>query len=308
VAFVRFILFWADTTNDFLNKNCPYIAGAIAFYALFSMFPLILAIVSVLGFVLGPTAPQGQQEFAREIADVLPVSSEYVADQVQRVVGTRAITGVASFFALLWLSSATFGAIRKGINAAWGIKKPRPYIKERLIDIGLVLGAGVVFLIVLFGTAALGLLKEVTQVLAPESEVFSTVVWNMLSKLLAPGLSFVTFLILYRFLPNTVVRVRDIWPGALLASLAFSAANWSFVWYVTTFPHSYNVLYGSVGGVLALLTWVYVSAIIVLYGALLTSRYAAWTVDTEAQGANLRLLLTGFTRVRLRVVESTGTG
>ena len=310
MAVVRFILFWIDTTNDFLGKNCPFIAGAIAFYTLFSLFPLILGIVSVLSF-FGPTAKQDQTELAKNIAEVLPVSSDYsdyIGQQVQAVVDTRAITGIASFLALLWASSAAFGAIRKGINAAWGIKKTRPYLKERLIDIALVLGAGVVLVAVLFSTAALGVLREVAQLLDLESEVLSGFVWELLRDLVTPTLSFITFVILYRFLPNTAVRLRDVWPGALLASMAFSAANWVFVWYLTTFPHSYNVLYGSVGGILALLTWVYLSAIIVLLGALISSRYAAYAASIEAEAENLKLLWTGFSRVRLRVVESTGTG
>ena len=307
MAVVRFILFCIDTTNDFLGKNCPFIAGTIAFYTLFSLFPLILGIVSVLSF-LGPTAKQDQTELATKIAEVLPVSSDYIGQQVQAVVNTRAITGIASFLALLWASSAAFGAIRKGINAAWGVKKTRPYLKERLIDITLVLGAGVVLVAVLFSTAALGVLREVAQVLDPESEVLSQFVWELLRDLVTPTLSFVTFVILYRFLPNTEVRLRDALPGALLASMAFSAANWVFVWYLTTFPHSYNVLYGSVGGILALLTWVYLSAIIVLLGALISSRYAAYAASIEAEAEDFRLLWTGFSRVRLRVVESTGTG
>ena len=68
--------------------------------------------------------------------------------------------------------------------------------------------------------------------------------------------SFLTFLVLYRFLPNTEVRFNDVWLGALLAALAFEGAKWAFVWYVGSFAH-YNVVYGSVGAILALLTWVY---------------------------------------------------
>ena len=307
MAFVRFILFCIDTTNDFLDKNCPFIAGGVAFYTLFSLFPLILGIVSVLSF-FGPTAKQDQTELAKSIAEVLPVSSEYIGQQVQAVVDTRAITGIASFLALLWASSAAFGAIRKGINTAWGIKKTRPYLKERLIDITLVLGAGVVLLAVLFSTAAIGVLRELAQLLDPESEILSGFVWELLRNLVTPTLSFITFVILYRFLPNTQVRLRDVWPGAFLASMAFAAANWVFVWYLTTFPHSYNVLYGSVGGILALLTWVYLSAIIVLLGALISSRYSAYAASIDAEADNLKLLWTGFSRVRLRVVESRGTG
>ena len=80
----------------------------------------------------------------------------------------------------------------------------------------------------------------------------------------------------------------------------------SFVWYLrSSFPH-YNVIYGSVGAVLALLTWVYLSAIIVLLGALITSRYTIYAASLQAEDHRVRLMWTGFSRVRLRVLDSTG--
>ena len=293
-----------------MRKNCPYIAGAIAFYALFAMFPLFLAIITLLGYLAGLRTEEQRLELAQGIADVLPVSSDFVSTQVQGVVNTPAITGIgiASVFGLLWASTAAFGAIRKGINAAWGVKKTRPFLEERLIDITLVLGAGVVLLAVLYSGAAISVSRGVLTALAPESQVLNDSIWRVLSTLFAPVASFVAFVVMYRFLPNTDVRLSDVWLGALTASLAFEAVKWGFVKYVIT-SLDYNVVYGSVGAIVALLTWVYVSAIIVLFGALITSRYAAYASSIEERDTyNLRLLWTGFSRVSLRVVESTRTG
>ncbi len=302
---IRFLLFCWDTVNDFLSKNGPYIAGAIAFYTLFSIFPLSLAVISGIGFVLGPRAEPEQLDLAMKIADVFPVSSEFVAREVQDIVSARAITGIASVFGLLWAATAVFGAIRKGINAAWGIKTPRPFLKERLIDFALVLGAGVVMLFVLFSPLVLAVIQEITKVVAPESPIFSDLVWRLSDNLLFPALAFGTFLFLYTFLPNTYVKFQHVWPVALLASLAFDAANLGFVWYLKNFAlDHYNVLYGSVGAILAFLTWVYVSAIIVLFGALVTSRYAAYASNLEIERPTLRILWSGFSRVRLRIVDA----
>ena len=293
--FVRFVLFCADTVNDFLKKNCPYISGAIAFYALFSFFPLVLAIISVASYVLGP---EREAQLAREIAEVIPVETDAVADTVQGVVSARAITGIASIFGLLWAASAAFGAMRKGINAAWGITKTRPFLKERLMDFALVLGAGLLMMLLLFATPILAFFREITETVAPESDLPTDFFWGLASQLITPVLSFLTFLIVYRFLPNTRVRFADVWIVALVASIAFDGAMWGFVWYVKTFP-VYNAVYGPVGAVMALLTWVYVSAIILLFGALVTSRYAAYAQRVkEVQG--IRLMWTGLSRVRLR--------
>jgi membrane protein len=299
--FVRFVLFCTDAVNDFLDRNCPYVAGAIAFYTLFSLFPLFLAIISVAGFVLGSDAQQNR--LARDIADVLPVSTEYIGETVQGVVRARAITGVASILGLLWAASAAFGAIRKGINNAWGIRRTRPFLKERLMDFALVMSAGLLMLVVLFATPTFAFFREVTEALAPDADIASELIWGLLAKLLTPLLSFLTFLMLYRFLPNTKVRLGDVWMVALVASAAFEGAKWGFVWYVTTFP-VYNAVYGPVGAIMALLTWVYVSAIILLFGALVTSRYAAFA-DRVRDQQGLKLVWTGLSRVRLRVVPTT---
>ena len=301
--FVRLVLTCADMTNDYMGKNCPYIAGAISFYTLFSIFPLLLAVISVLGFVLGPRSDQEQLDLARRVAEVVPISSKFVSDAVESVVSARKLTSIASFFGLLWAATAVFGAIRKGINAAWGIRKPRPFLKERLIDFTLVLGAGVLLLSVMFMVPALELLRDVASVLAPESGKYGDFVWNLLPQLLSPVLSFVTFLILYRYLPNTEVRYRDVLPWTLLASMAFYGANQGLVWYLRSYAHL-NVLYGSVGTVLALLTWVYLSANIVLIGALITSRYAAYARSIKGEEPSTKTLWTGLSRVRLRVMES----
>lgn len=300
MTFVRFVLFWVDTVSEFLHKNCPYIAGAIAFYTLLSIFPLLLAIISVLGY-LGPSTEAAQLELAIRLADVIPVSSDLIGQTVASVVSARVVTGVVGIVGLFWMSTVVFGAIRKGINAAWGITVPRSFLKERLIDLALMLGAGLVLLVVLFSVPALGIVREATIVVAPESVFFDNVIWNVTARLLLPALAFVTFLVLYRFLPNTDVKLSHIWAGALGASLAFDAANLAFVWYVQNYGH-YNLIYGSVGTILAMLTWVYLSSIILLFGALITSRYATYAASIPGQHRSIKVLWTGFSRVRLREV------
>ena len=304
MLFIRFVLFCTDTVNEFLARNCPHISGAISFYALFSFFPLALAVISIAGFVSG--SEERQNELAQDIAEVVPVSTKFVEDTVQGVVSARAITGIVSVLPLLWAASAAFGAVRKGINAAWGIKATRPFLRERMMDFTLVLGAGVLLMGALFITPIFTFLKEITDTVAPEANLATDAFWNFMTQLLTPVLSFLTFLLLYRFLPNTKVRLSDVWLGALMAAIAFEGAKWGFVWYVKTFP-IYNAVYGTVGAIMALLTWVYVSAIILLFGALVTSRYASYPSRVRSE-QGIKLIWTGLRRVRLRVVAIPEVG
>lgn len=302
MTFVRIILFCTDTINEFLDKNCPYIAGAIAFYTLIAIFPLLLAIISVLGY-LSPASAEEQQELALRTADIIPVSSDFIGETVASVVESRVVTGIVGIFGLLWGATVVFGAIRKGINAAWGITRPRPFLKERLIDFALVIGAGILLFIVLLSSPTLSFVRGASGLLAPESEYFNHIIWSVISRLILPVLAFATFLVLYRFIPNTEVKLSNVWAGALLASLAFDAANLAFVWYVQNYEH-YNLLYGSVGTILATLTWVYLSAIILLFGALVTSRYSAYVESLPQHQLSLKVIWTGFSRVRLRIVDT----
>lgn len=302
--FVRFILFMTDAVNEFLSKNCPYIAGAISFYTLFSIFPLLLAVISVSGFVLGPTAER--EQLAIDIAEVMPVSAQFISETMQGVVGARTITGIASGFGILWTSTAAFGAMRKGVNAAWGVKQTRPFIRERLIDFALTFAAGILLVALLLITPTIGFFSEITGVFWPEAE-FAKTFWSIVAQTVTPVITFVAFIVLYKFLPNSKVSLGDVWLGALLAALAFEVAKLGFVTYIKTFP-VYNVVYGSVGAVMALLTWVYVSAIILLFGALLTSRYSEQRVKAKREVLGPKFLWTELSRVRLRDVVSPGTG
>ena len=302
--FARFVFFCADAINDFMYKNCPYVAGAIAFYAMFSLFPLFLAVVSILGFVLGPEAEQA--ELVEEIATVVPVSSELIEDTLRGIVSARAITGAAALVGLLWASTAAFGAIRKGINYAWGIRRTRPFLRERVMDIALVAGAALIVMLLLFITPVFGVLREISGLVVPNSFLQNDLLWTIGTNLVSPIVSFAVFVLLYYFLPNTTVRFQDVWPTALGVTVAFWVVNLGFVWYVQTYP-VHNVVYGPVGAILALLTWVYISAIILLFGALLCSRYtgyvAAYRDMAGVDGEGLRLILSSATRVRLRRVS-----
>ena len=158
--------------------------------------------------------------------------------------------------------------------------------------------------VVLFIVPIFALLRELTRELtdsiAPEADLASNLFWGLAAQSLSPLLSFLSFVLLYRFLPNTKVQFGDVWLGAFAGAMAFEGAKWGFVWYVNTFP-VYNVVYGPIGAIMALLTWVYVSAMILLFGAHLTSRYASFpTRIREERG--LKLLWTGLSRVRIRVV------
>ncbi|MSQ40428.1 MAG: YihY/virulence factor BrkB family protein [Dehalococcoidia bacterium] len=285
-------LFWQaavllrDLVNDFLGKNCMQLAAAIAFYALFSLFPLVLALLAALAFLSGSgtMAPQ----LAREIGALIPVSSDVLSNTLEGLIRAPAVTGVFGVLGLLWASTVVFGAIRKGINAAWGIAQPRPFLQERLMDFSLLLGAGGLLLIPIVAAMVAPAVQQAGSLLFSADAFSGERLWGLGQSLVGSLLAFLTFLALYFYLPNTPVRLRVVWPGALLATAAFEVAEGVFVWYVEAYPF-YEGVYGPIGWVVALLAFVYVSAVILLFGAVATAHWAAWVsarggVETPERG------------------------
>lgn len=301
--FIRFVLFIVDAVSDFLTKNGPYLAAAISFYTLFSLFPLVLGLMSIAGFLVSDEVRLGLID---QISEVIPVPTGFITDTVEGIVRARTITGIAGGIGMLWAATAAFGAIRKGINATWGIRRARPFLRERLMDFTLVLGAGLVLVILMISAPIFVFLSQITEYVAPQLEIVRSF-WNLTSQLTSSILTFLTFVLLYKFMPYTRVKLSDVWFGALLAAVAFEGAKWGFVWYVKTVP-VYNVVPSAVGAIMALLMWVYVSAIILLVGALMTSRYAAFAAASRKEDRGVKLLWTGISRVRLRVVAAAEAG
>jgi len=272
LAIFRIIGISVRAINDFLDKNGPHLAAAVSYYALFSLFPLSLAILSGLSFVLGPDVVES---LAIRIAEQAPVSNQAVSDVLSSIVGSRSIAGLTGIVGLLWAGTAVFGAIRKGINTTWGITKPRPFLQERLIDISLMLAATVLMLISISSTAVLAYLREIIEFIALDAYVNEDFLWDRVASLIPPTLSFLVFSGLYWFLPNTRVKISEALVGAGLATISFEVVKNLYVIYVTKFS-VYTSVYGSVGSIVALLVWVYVSAIILLFGSLVTSRYSKY--------------------------------
>jgi membrane protein len=265
--------------NDFLGKNGPQLSAAISYYTLFSLFPLIVAIISGLSFLLGP---ESIDELANRVANQSPVSEETISEIITSAVNSRNIAGMVGILGLLWAGTAVFGSIRKGINATWGITRPRSFLKERLIDITFMVVAAVLMLISIFSTAILTYLMEILAFITRETYVDGALLWERLASALPPTLSFIVFFAIYWLLPNTNVKITEPLPGAIVATTGFEILKNVFVWFIGN-SSIYSTIYGSVGSIVVLLVWVYVSSIILLFGSTITSRVSQYSLLKEKE-------------------------
>lgn len=252
VVFVRVII------SDFFSNNCPYIAAGIAYWTLFSIFPLSLAAVSLLGYVI--STPEEQQQMVSRIIEQIPVSADYVLDLVQRVAEARGALSAIALLGLLVSGMAVFGAIRKGINHAWHVTRPHPFFMGRGIELLML-----IFVALLAAIIATNLIGLVARGAAG--------IWLVGEPLLNLGFdlgllvaSFIVLAILYRFVPYTEVEWRDVWLGALVGSLMAYGVRLAFSGFLIN-VNEFNLVYGSLGALMALLVWVYMSALSLVLGA-----------------------------------------
>lgn len=284
--FWQFVLICTDLTKEFLTKNGPQLAAAVAYYALLSFIPLSLGVISLLGYLMG--SAEAQERMVVALGGLMPVSQESVAQTIKTIVETKHITGMVGLLGLIWPSTAVFGTIRKSVNYFWGVQKTRPFFHERFIDIGLTGATGFLMVTPLAITVGIGFMGEVVEAIWPGSQFQGDQIVGRTIGYLSPVVSFGVFMLLYRYLPNTKVTFREVWPGALLAAIAFEVTKAGFLWYARTYP-LFDTMYGPLGALMALLGWVWISADILLYGAMATSRYSRY-VARRAEEAGLHIL------------------
>lgn len=261
---------WVLTKHTYLSftrDDCMQLAAAISYYVLFSIVPLAIFIVSVFGFFLNSASIR--DEIVNRVLDVVPLTQtdgrtavENALDNVKRVSGPIAAAGL---IATLWTASAVFASIRKSLNRVWMLTEHRPFAQQKLIDF---LQVGVLGAILLASMIATGVLRYVRQLAPHNAGPFAShsPLWEIPSIGLPAALSFATFALLYRIVPAARPRWRDALPGALVATLLFEALKDSFAFYVANF-NSFDVVYGSLAGVLLFLLYTYLSAAILLIGA-----------------------------------------
>jgi membrane protein len=252
------------------------VSRSIAYYALFSLFPLLLVLMSVASSVLA--VEEAQQAVIDLIERILPAATDLTQQNIDQVLAARGTVNVIATLGLLWSATGVFTAMYRAVNKAWGNPKSRLFLKEKLFGLAVVLIVG----LVLLGTT---LLSTATSVLQrwdgtifgwqPFSNPEAAALWGKLSTFVPPVISVVTFIILYRTVPLNRVTWRDVWLGGLIAGLIWEAARQIYAWYLSNVA-THSLIYGSVGVIIGFLLWAYLSAMILLIGAEFTAQHTGW--------------------------------
>ena len=245
------------------------IAKGAAYSALLSFFPVLTSAATIL---VQTGANYVQDNLAAFLAEILPPGTDVVVMDQFRYKGQRPIALLVVAFALsLWAASSVIKSLIDGFNAAYRVPRNRSVLAHIGIGIMLVFFSGIPLLgassLILFGgaveAAVLNLLR-VDPILNPFAGS-----WELFSKIMryvvALGATVSLTAILYYYGPYRKQRWGGVWPGAILATILWLLATLGFGWYVRNITN-YNLLYGSVGTSIALLSWMYLLAAIALIG------------------------------------------
>jgi membrane protein len=275
--------------EDMFTDRCTQYAAAIAYRVLFSLFPLTIALVSIFGLVLQDD--DLRQSVINELIDYLPVSESGQTDiqrSIEEIATPLSAIGLISLVALLWGASGMMASIRLGLEAALKVDRGRPAARAKLVDFILVAASGVLVLAIV-GLSAFGaFFSKLADRFAAWAGVEAPSGWLLRDGIQLVAIA-VTVLLLYRFVPARRLRRRGAIAGAVLTAVGIWGATKILAIVFADFSR-YNVIYGSLAGVMTFLFFVYVVAWILLLGA----EFAyAWSQPPGPPGPPLRAQLIG---------------
>jgi membrane protein len=268
---------WAEHKAD----NMPIIAGGVAFFGFLSIFPALIALVSLYGLVATPETVARQIE---ELSAQLPESAaKLIGDQLNAIVANSqsalSITLVVSILAALWSASGGIGNLVTAVNIAYDEVEARSFVKLKVLSLALTLG-GIVFVLVTFGLVAVvpAIIK------ALPLGVVGTVLANIATWVLLLAVFAGSLAVLYRVAPDRdAPRFSWVSLGAVIVTVIWAAVSVGFAVYVDNFG-SYDKTYGAIAGVIVLMLWLYLTCYLVLLGAEINSEAEHQTAHDTTTG------------------------
>lgn len=279
---VRFLVeLFSDTAERFSDNEGYRLGAAFSYYATFSIFPLVLLFVTILGFILGDSAPARERLIEAIATPASPVRDvlERTLTAMQESRSARGLSAFIGIFTLLFGASGAFVELDAALNRIWCIPPRkstgiigsiRVFLVERLSGFAIVLGLGLTLIVSLVASSVLSFVATRAQ------EQVTIPLWPALVRTAELTLSIAllsgVFVAAFHLIPRSRPPIRVVVGGAVLTTVLLTALKELFATYLSNLT-SYSA-YGVAGGVLALTTWIYLSSMIIFFGAQLTRIHA----------------------------------
>lgn len=274
-----------DCLREFSQDDGATRAAAIGYYILFSLFPMMVLLAFSLLLIIGPV--QSKAQVLIVASRYLPTELGVVSDLVDNVLANRRALGLVAMPTLLWSSLQMFRVLERAINRAWGAPRPRNFWHNLRFALRMVVAAGSLTFLSLMLSALFNIARTFHLPFVQWQPLDHPVVWWALSSLPPFLLMALLFTLLYRTVPRDLdLSWGDVLPGGVAAALLWEVAKKGFGLYFILFArNNYNALYGSVGALLALMTWAYVTGFIIVLGAEFCAAYVRYHRAEQAEVA-----------------------
>lgn len=265
------------TFVEYLSDGCPQMAAALAYYTIFSLPPLLILLMMLLGAVVDPDTVR--ELLSGQIGALLgPRGGAQVMD-VLRYASRPELSGPATIVTIIGFifgATGSFAMLQNALNTAWAVAPDpkrgdiRNFLLKRVISLGMILAVGFLLLVSLMANTLLAAFGDIIGALLPEG--ISGGLIRALNLGITLGVTALLFAAIFTYLPDAQVRWRHAVAGGIATAVLFAAGQWAIGYYIgRSDPGS---AYGAAGSIAVLLLWVYYSAFILLLGAEFTQVWA----------------------------------
>lgn len=250
-----------------INNDDIFALGAqLAYYLMLSFFPFLIFLMTIIGF-----SKLNSAEILDGLRAILPTNVFILIDTIVVDIVETQSAGLlgASIILTIWSASSGFRAVIKGLNKAYDINEKRSFIKRAIV--GMIFTLALVTIIIatlamlVFGELIGGYIVKIV----PFEEAVR-IIWNISRYLIVVAMMVLVFATIYRYTPARKIDWKEVYPGAIVSTLGWIITSLGFSFYINNVAN-YSKFYGSIGAVFVLMTWLYLTSIILILGAEINS-------------------------------------
>jgi membrane protein len=266
-----------QTFQEWLQDKVPQLGAALAYYTVFSLAPLILVLLAIVGVVFRNDPAGAWGKITQQMSYFLDPSAVQVVQNIAEKAsqpGKSTIATIIGIALALFGASGVFGQLQDALNTIWGVKA-RPgrgiwgFLRSRFLSFAMIAGVCFLLLVSLGVEAMLKAFSQYVQSVLPGGIVVALTVYLIFDFAVVVLL----FAMIFKFLPDVEIQWRDVWIGAVMTAILFGLGKWLLGFYLGS--GAAGSAYGAASSLITLLLWVYYSSQILLFGAEFTQVYAA---------------------------------
>ena len=266
-----------QTFQEWLQDKAPQLGAALAYYTVFSLAPLVLVLVAIVGFLFRDDPGGAWNKLTQQMSYFLDQSAVRVVQNIAQQAsqpGKGLIATIVGVALALFGASGVFGQLQDALNTIWGVKaKPGRgiwgFLRSRFLSLGMVAGVCFLLLVSLTLESVLKAFSHYVQSVLPGGIVIALAVYLIFDF----AVIVLLFAMIFKLLPDAKVQWRDVWIGAVMTAILFGTGKWLLGFYLGS--GAAGSAYGAASSLITLLLWVYYSSQILLFGGEFTQVYAA---------------------------------